>query len=158
MKLNGDESLRYSESTDGQVTRSGPRIEVHVDFLVPIPQILKRPPETALSHFWESRLSISPRRSRDRTLGDIASLAAPRIRDPKPSMASRQLTRRIITSAVIALCLIFFLFLRPQGPPSPAIRAPGHIDHTVPAPGISIQDSTLKGAVVMPKLGNATVK
>ncbi|KAK9856676.1 hypothetical protein MYU51_000503 [Penicillium brevicompactum] len=73
-------------------------------------------------------------------------------------MASRQLTRRIITSAVIALCLIFFLFLRPQGPPSPAIRAPGHIDHTVPAPGISIQDSTLKGAVVMPKLGNATVK
>jgi FAD-linked sulfhydryl oxidase len=73
-------------------------------------------------------------------------------------MANRQLTRRIITSAAISLCLIFFLFIRPQGPPSPAIRAPGHIDHSAPAPGISIQDSTLKGPVVMPKLGNATVK
>lgn len=73
-------------------------------------------------------------------------------------MAKPQITRRIVTSTVIALCFVFFLFLRPQGPPSPAIRAPGHIDHTAPAPGISIQDSTLKGAVVMPKLGNATVK
>ncbi|CAI7573633.1 uncharacterized protein N7487_007580 [Penicillium crustosum] len=75
-------------------------------------------------------------------------------------MASRQITRRIVTSASIALCLIFFLFIRPQGPPSPAVRAPGHIDHSAPvsAPGITIQDSTLKGDVVMPKLGNETVK
>ncbi|KAJ5951978.1 uncharacterized protein N7479_010391 [Penicillium vulpinum] len=74
-------------------------------------------------------------------------------------MASRQITRRIVTSAAIALCLIFFLFIRPQGPPSPAVRAPGHIDHSAPpVPGINIQDSTLKGAVVMPKLGNETVK
>ncbi|EKV10976.1 FAD dependent sulfhydryl oxidase Erv2, putative [Penicillium digitatum PHI26] len=74
-------------------------------------------------------------------------------------MASRQITRRIVTSASIALCLIFFLFIRPQGPPSPAIRAPGHIDHSAPAsaPGITIQDSTLKGDVIMPKLGNETV-
>ncbi|CAP95813.1 Pc21g09160 [Penicillium rubens Wisconsin 54-1255] len=75
-------------------------------------------------------------------------------------MANRQITRRIITSAAIALCLIFFLFIRPQGPPSPAVRAPGHIDHSAAAsaPGITIEDSTLKGDVVMPKLGNETVK
>jgi hypothetical protein len=75
-------------------------------------------------------------------------------------MANRQITRRIITSAAIALCFIFFLFIRPQGPPSPAVRAPGHIDHSASAsaPGISIEDSTLKGDVVMPKLGNETVK
>ncbi|KAJ6184796.1 hypothetical protein N7519_006097 [Penicillium mononematosum] len=75
-------------------------------------------------------------------------------------MANRQITRRIITSAAIALCLMFFLFIRPQGPPSPAVRAPGHIDHSASAsaPGISIEDSTLKGDVVMPKLGNETVK
>jgi hypothetical protein len=88
-----------------------------------------------------------------RSLGDIAP--------PQPAnMASRQITRRIISSAAIALCLVFFLFIRPQGPLSPAIRAPGHIDHSAPvtAPGITIQDSTLKGAVVMPKLGNETVK
>ncbi|KAJ5355996.1 ERV/ALR sulphydryl oxidase [Penicillium concentricum] len=75
-------------------------------------------------------------------------------------MANRQITRRIVTSAAIALCLIFFLFIRPQGPPSPAVRAPGHIDHSVPtsAPGITIQATTLKGDVVMPKLGNETAK
>jgi FAD-linked sulfhydryl oxidase len=75
-------------------------------------------------------------------------------------MANRQITRRITISAAISLCLIFFLFIRPQGPPSPAIRAPGHIDHSAPAsaPGITIHDSTLKGDVVMPKLGNETVK
>ena len=75
-------------------------------------------------------------------------------------MANRQITRRIISSTAIALCLIFFLFIRPQGPPSPAVRAPGHIDHSAPAaaPGITIQDNTLKGDVVMPKLGNETVK
>ncbi|KAJ5817520.1 ERV/ALR sulphydryl oxidase [Penicillium robsamsonii] len=75
-------------------------------------------------------------------------------------MANRQITRRIVTSAAIALCLIFFLFIRPQGPPSPAVRAPGHINHSAPAsaPGITIQASTLKGDVVMPKLGNETAK
>ncbi|KAJ5179026.1 hypothetical protein N7492_002236 [Penicillium capsulatum] len=78
-------------------------------------------------------------------------------------MANRQATRRIFISAAISICLVFFLFIRPQGPPSPAIRAPGHIDHTVaPAPAavpaVTVQDETLKGAVVMPKLGNATAK
>lgn len=75
-------------------------------------------------------------------------------------MANRQITRRIVISAAISICLVFFLFIRPQGPPSPAIRAPGHIAHNVaPAPGITIQEDTLlKGDVVMPKLGNETVK
>lgn len=74
-------------------------------------------------------------------------------------MANPQTTRRIFISAAISICLVFFLFIRPQGPPSPAIRAPGHIDHSVtPAPALTIQDETLKGEVVMPKLGNATAK
>ncbi|KAJ5717394.1 FAD-linked sulfhydryl oxidase ERV2 [Penicillium malachiteum] len=73
-------------------------------------------------------------------------------------MANRQITR-IFISAALAICLVFFLFLRPQGPPSPAVRAPGHITHaTTPAPGITIQEDLLKGAVVMPKLGNETMK
>ncbi|CAL5868398.1 uncharacterized protein PFLUO_LOCUS2623 [Penicillium psychrofluorescens] len=72
-------------------------------------------------------------------------------------MASRQITRRIAISAAISLFLIFFLFIRPHGPPSPAVRAPGHIDHSA-APGITIHDDMLKGDVVMPKLGNATAK
>ncbi|KAJ5096982.1 FAD-linked sulfhydryl oxidase ERV2 [Penicillium angulare] len=74
-------------------------------------------------------------------------------------MASRQITRRIVISAAISIFLVFFLFIRPQGPPSPAIRAPGHITHvSSSAPGVTIQQDLLKGAVVMPKLGNETVK
>lgn len=73
-------------------------------------------------------------------------------------MANRQITRRIAISAVISILLIFFLFIRPQGPPSPAIRAPGHITHNAASPGIIIQEETLKGDIVMPKLGNATAK
>jgi len=71
-------------------------------------------------------------------------------------MASRQITRRVVASVAIALFLIF-LFIRPNGPPSPAVRAPGHIDHSV-APGITIHDDMLKGEVVMSKLGNETAK
>lgn len=74
-------------------------------------------------------------------------------------MANRQITRRIVISAAIAVCLVFFLFVRPQGPPSPAVRAPGHIAHNaMAAPGITIQEDTLKGPVMMPKLGNETAK
>lgn len=84
-------------------------------------------------------------------------------------MANRQITRRVLISAAVSICIVFFLFIRPQGPPSPAIRAPGHIDHSVapaapvapapaPAPAVTIQDDILKGEVVMPKLGNATAK
>ncbi|KAJ5645857.1 FAD-linked sulfhydryl oxidase ERV2 [Penicillium lividum] len=74
-------------------------------------------------------------------------------------MANRQITRRIAISVALSIFLILFLFIRPQGPPSPAIRAPGHITHeSPPAPAISIHDDLLKGSVVMPKLGNETVK
>ncbi|KAJ5166734.1 FAD-linked sulfhydryl oxidase ERV2 [Penicillium canariense] len=74
-------------------------------------------------------------------------------------MANRQMTRRIAISAAISICLVFFLFIRPQGPPSPAVRAPGHLSHgAAPSSGITIQEDTLKGAVVMPKLGNETAK
>ncbi|KAJ5092028.1 hypothetical protein NUU61_006898 [Penicillium alfredii] len=77
-------------------------------------------------------------------------------------MATRQITRRIVISVAFSIGLIFFLFIRPQGPPSPAIRAPGHIDHSAPAtgppPAVHVEDGTLKGDVVMPKLGNATAK
>lgn len=71
-------------------------------------------------------------------------------------MASRQITRRILVSASIAIFLIFVLFIRPQGPPSPAIRAPGHIEKT--AAHVAVKDEMLKGEVVMPHLGNETVK
>ncbi|KAJ5127272.1 FAD-linked sulfhydryl oxidase ERV2 [Penicillium atrosanguineum] len=74
-------------------------------------------------------------------------------------MANRQITRRIAISAAISICLVFFLFIRPQGPLSPAVRAPGHISHNLaPASGITIHEDTLKGGVVMPRLGNETVK
>ncbi|KAJ5247267.1 hypothetical protein N7468_002250 [Penicillium chermesinum] len=74
-------------------------------------------------------------------------------------MANRQIARRIVVSGALSICLLFFLFIRPQGPPSPAVRAPGHIVHpSTNAPGIVIQDDLLKGAVVMPRLGNETVK
>ncbi|KAI9924057.1 hypothetical protein MW887_007296 [Aspergillus wentii] len=71
-------------------------------------------------------------------------------------MASRQITRRIFISAAIAITLTFFLFIQPQGPPSPAIRAPGHIDKS--APNVLIKDDMLKGEVVMSRLGNETAK
>lgn len=98
-----------------------------------------------------SRAQLPPR-----PLGTISALS---IRTPlTPVMANRQITRRIAISAAISILLVFFLFIRPQGPPSPAIRAPGHITHNAASPGITIQEDTLKGDVVMPKLGNATAK
>ncbi|KAJ5651490.1 FAD-linked sulfhydryl oxidase ERV2 [Penicillium longicatenatum] len=76
-------------------------------------------------------------------------------------MANRQITRRIAISAALSIFFVFFLFIRPQGPPSPAVRAPGHITHEpapAPVPGTTIKEDLLKGSVVMPKLGNETVK
>lgn len=72
-------------------------------------------------------------------------------------MASRQITRRVLVSAAIAIFIIFVLFIQPQGPPSPAIRAPGHIDKSAKGSKIP-KDELLKGEVVMPRLGNETVK
>ncbi|OJJ42909.1 hypothetical protein ASPZODRAFT_1236947 [Penicilliopsis zonata CBS 506.65] len=70
-------------------------------------------------------------------------------------MANRQLTRRIFAAGAIAIFLLFILFIQPNGPPSPAVRAPGHIDKSAPS---LVKEDMLKGEVVMPKLGNETAK
>lgn len=71
-------------------------------------------------------------------------------------MANRQITRRILISAAIAIFLLFVFFIRPEGPPSPAIRAPGHLEKSTQA--VVSKDDLTKGEVVMPRLGNATAK
>ncbi|KAH1307688.1 hypothetical protein KXX13_008121 [Aspergillus fumigatus] len=71
-------------------------------------------------------------------------------------MANRQITRRILITSAIAVFVLFVLFIRPQGPPSPAVRAPGHIDKSAPA--VTVKDDLLKGEVIMPRLGNETAK
>jgi hypothetical protein len=71
-------------------------------------------------------------------------------------MANRQITRRILITSAIAVFVLFVLFIRPQGPPSPALRAPGHIDKSPPA--VTVKDDLLKGEVIMPRLGNETAK
>ncbi|KAL4869224.1 hypothetical protein BDV12DRAFT_196472 [Aspergillus spectabilis] len=69
-------------------------------------------------------------------------------------MANRQITRRILISASILIFFLFVLFIQPYGPPSPAIRAPGHLVEK-PAP---VGDDLIKGEIVMPRLGNETAK
>ncbi|BCR95148.1 flavin-linked sulfhydryl oxidase ERV2 [Aspergillus luchuensis] len=71
-------------------------------------------------------------------------------------MANRQITRRILISTAIAVFLLFVFFIRPEGPPSPAIRAPGHLEKSTQA--VVSKDDLTKGEVVMPRLGNATAK
>ncbi|PYH40831.1 flavin-linked sulfhydryl oxidase ERV2 [Aspergillus saccharolyticus JOP 1030-1] len=71
-------------------------------------------------------------------------------------MAHRQITRQLLVGASITIFLIFLFFIQPQGPPSPAVRAPGHLDKSAPA--VVSKDDLIKGEVVMPKLGNATAK
>ncbi|PWY67776.1 FAD dependent sulfhydryl oxidase Erv2 [Aspergillus eucalypticola CBS 122712] len=71
-------------------------------------------------------------------------------------MANRQITRRILISTAIAVFLLFVFFIRPEGPPSPAIRAPGHLEKATQA--VVSKDDLTKGEVVMPRLGNATAK
>jgi FAD-linked sulfhydryl oxidase len=71
-------------------------------------------------------------------------------------MANRQITRRILISTAIAIFLLFVFFIRPEGPPSPAIRAPGHLEKSTQA--VVSKDDLTKGEVVMPRLGNATAK
>ncbi|KAL4778912.1 ERV/ALR sulfhydryl oxidase domain-containing protein [Aspergillus varians] len=68
-------------------------------------------------------------------------------------MANRQITRRILISASILVFFLFVLFIQPYGPPSPAVRAPGHLDKSTP-----IKDDLTKGDIVMPHLGNETAK
>ncbi|KAL2858757.1 FAD dependent sulfhydryl oxidase Erv2 [Aspergillus pseudodeflectus] len=68
-------------------------------------------------------------------------------------MANRQITRRILISASILIFILFVLFIQPYGPPSPAVRAPGHLEK---AP--QVKDDLIKGDIVMPRLGNETAK
>lgn len=68
-------------------------------------------------------------------------------------MANRQITRRILISASILLFFLFILFIQPHGPPSPAVRAPGHLDKTTP-----VKNDITEGEIVMPRLGNETAK
>ncbi|KAB8238681.1 flavin-linked sulfhydryl oxidase ERV2 [Aspergillus alliaceus] len=71
-------------------------------------------------------------------------------------MANRHITRRILLGAAVSVFLLFIFFVRPQGPPSPAIRAPGHLEKS-PHSTLT-KDDIVKGEVVMPKLGNETAK
>ncbi|KAL4754269.1 hypothetical protein BDW72DRAFT_190406 [Aspergillus terricola var. indicus] len=68
-------------------------------------------------------------------------------------MANRQITRRILISASIMIFFLFVLFIQPYGPPSPSVRAPGHLEKSTP-----VKDDLIKGDVVMPRLGNETAK
>ncbi|KAI9374336.1 ERV/ALR sulfhydryl oxidase domain-containing protein [Aspergillus egyptiacus] len=68
-------------------------------------------------------------------------------------MANRQITRRILISASILIFFLFVLFIQPYGPPSPAVRAPGHLEKSA-----TIKDDLTKGDTVMPRLGNETAK
>jgi hypothetical protein len=56
-------------------------------------------------------------------------------------------------SASILIFILFVLFIQPYGPPSPAVRAPGHLEK---AP--QVKDDLIKGDIVMPRLGNETAK
>lgn len=71
-------------------------------------------------------------------------------------MANRHITRRILLGAAVSIFLLFVFFVRPQGPPSPAIRAPGHLEKA--SHSTLTKDDMVKGEVVMPKLGNETAK
>ncbi|KAL4796673.1 ERV/ALR sulfhydryl oxidase domain-containing protein [Aspergillus venezuelensis] len=68
-------------------------------------------------------------------------------------MANRQITRRILISTSILIFFLFILFIQPYGPPSPAVRAPGHLEKTQ-----SVKEDLIKGDIVMPRLGNETAK
>lgn len=71
-------------------------------------------------------------------------------------MAARPTTRLLLVSALAVFFLVYLIFLHPEGPPSPATRAPGHLEKF--SPNLEIDDDILKGNVVMPKLGNETAK
>ncbi|KUL82868.1 hypothetical protein ZTR_09011 [Talaromyces verruculosus] len=75
-------------------------------------------------------------------------------------MAARPTTRYVLLSTFALLFVIYFIFLQPRGPDSPATRAPGHLTdtkNTIPS-NLALDDDVLKGNVVMPKLANETAK
>ncbi|KAL2009993.1 hypothetical protein VTN00DRAFT_5800 [Thermoascus crustaceus] len=71
-------------------------------------------------------------------------------------MAKPPTPRLVLVSAIALVFIIFVLFFEPQGPPSPAARAPGHLEKS--STNFVVEDEMLKGGVVMPKLGNETAK
>lgn len=76
------------------------------------------------------------------------------------TMSARPTTRLVLLSTFALLFIIYFIFLQPRGPDSPATRAPGHLTdtkNTIPS-ALALDDEVLKGAVVMPKLANETAK
>jgi hypothetical protein len=78
----------------------------------------------------------------------------------KYTMAARPTTRYVLLSTFALLFVIYFIFLQPRAPDSPAIRAPGHLTdtkNTIPS-NLALDDDVLKGNVVMPKLANETAK
>lgn len=75
-------------------------------------------------------------------------------------MAARPTTRYVLLSTFALFFVIYFIFLQPRGPDSPATRAPGHLTdtkNTIPS-NLALDDDVLKGNVVMPKLANETAK
>lgn len=75
-------------------------------------------------------------------------------------MATRSATRLVLLSTFALLFVIYFIFLQPRGPESPATRAPGHLTETkstIPS-NLMLNEDVLKGEVVMTKLANETAK
>jgi hypothetical protein len=77
-------------------------------------------------------------------------------------MATRPTPRLVLLSTLALLFVIYFVFLQPRGPESPATRAPGHLTETtskgtIPS-NLILSEDVLKGDVVMPKLANETAK
>jgi hypothetical protein len=70
-------------------------------------------------------------------------------------MASRPPPRLIFISIAAVFFLLYFLF-HSQGPESPAVRAPGHLEKSIHE--IVVDDDILKGDVMMPKLANETAR
>lgn len=76
-------------------------------------------------------------------------------------MATRRPTiRYVFLSSFVLLFVIYLIFFQPQGPESPATRAPGHLTDSKNAffPTTALDEDVLRGGVVMPKLVNETAK
>lgn len=68
----------------------------------------------------------------------------------------RTTPRVFLATMLAAFFLLTLSFFHQPSPPSPAVRAPGHVDPTPVQARVS--DEMLGGGVVMPHLGNATAK
>lgn len=73
-------------------------------------------------------------------------------------MGPRPTTRLVFLSTLALFFILYFVFLQPNGPASPATRAPGHLMDAKSAGLVGVDEDVLKGQVIMPKLGNETAK